>query len=199
MNWSELEMSAFGQNHQNICGIDEAGRGPLAGPVFAAAVIFDKQIKIDEVNDSKKISAKKREILCEVIEKSAKMFAVAQASEQEIDGLNILKATFLAMQRCVEKLEINPDIILVDGNQLPEFTIKSQAITKGDTFVFSIAAASILAKVHRDRWMKKLDKQYPQYGFLSHKGYGTAKHIEAIKQYGPCPVHRMSFLKKILK
>jgi ribonuclease HII len=199
MDWSLFEKEAYSQGYKTICGVDEAGRGPLAGPVFAAAVIFPEGTEIDGINDSKKLSPKKREQLCSTIKDKAEAFSIAFATVDEICELNILNASLLAMQRAINALAIMPEIALIDGNQLPNIPIKSRAIVKGDTLSYSIAAASILAKVARDRVMTSLDLQYPAYGFAKHKGYGTAAHIELIKKYGPCPIHRKTFLKKILK
>lgn len=182
-----------------ICGIDEAGRGPLAADVYAACVIFDKDVVIDGINDSKKLSEKKREKLFdEIIEKAAD-YCIGTASVEEIDRLNILQATFLAMQRAVDGLKIKPQLALVDGNRLPNLPMNAETIVKGDGLSQSIAAASILAKVSRDRYMKEIALKYPQYQFEKHKGYGTELHRQLILQYGPCEIHRKSFLKKILK
>ncbi|MDR1254235.1 MAG: ribonuclease HII [Oscillospiraceae bacterium] len=199
MDWSLFEKKAYSQGYKTICGVDEAGRGPLAGPVFAAAVIFPEGTEIDGINDSKKLSPKKREQLCLTIKDKAEAFSVAFATVDEICELNILNASLLAMQRAINALSVVPELALIDGNQLPKIPIKSWAIVKGDTLSYSIASASILAKVARDRVMTSLDLQYPAYGFAKHKGYGTAAHIELIKKYGPCPIHRKTFLKKILK
>ncbi len=182
-----------------ICGVDEAGRGPLAGDVYAAAVIFDKDIFIDGLNDSKKLSEKKREMLYDEIIFKAKAYCIATASVEEIETLNILQATFLAMKRAVEGLGIVPELALIDGNRMPDLNCPMRTVVKGDGLSASIAAASILAKVSRDRYMSELAKQYPEYCFEKHKGYGTKLHNEMILKYGPSPVHRMSFLKKLLK
>lgn len=182
-----------------ICGVDEAGRGPLAGDVYAAAVIFDKDIFIDGLNDSKKLSEKKREMLYDEIIFKAKAYCIATASVEEIETLNILQATFLAMKRAVEGLGIVPELALIDGNRMPDLNCHMQTVVKGDGLSASIAAASILAKVSRDKYMSELAKQYPEYCFEKHKGYGTKLHNEMILKYGPSPVHRMSFLKKLLK
>lgn len=181
-----------------VCGVDEAGRGPLAGPVFAAAVILPPGLLLPGVNDSKKLSPKKREALFDLICQNAVSYGIASASEAEIDSVNILNATFLAMQRAVAQLDPQPALALVDGNRLPSLPMPAKAIVKGDALSLSIAAASILAKVSRDRLMEELGRQYPQYQFDKHKGYGTKLHIELIRQYGPCPLHRRSFLTKIL-
>ena len=187
------------QGFKMICGVDEAGRGPLAGPVCAAAVIFPEGIIIDGVNDSKKLSEKKREKLFDKIKEEALSYSIAYASVEEIEKLNILNAAMLAMKRAVEGLDIEPDMILVDGNKEPDIEdIDCTAIIKGDALSHSIAAASILAKVSRDRLMNEMAKKYPEYGFDKHKGYGTKLHREKILQYGICEIHRPSFLKKIL-
>ena len=197
-DWLFYENEARNNGYHVVCGVDEAGRGPLAGPVFAAAVILPQNLMIDGLNDSKKLSEKKREILYDKIKNLALTYAVAFATEHEIDEINILNATFLAMKRAVAKLNLKPDIVLVDGNKSPELEISTQTIVKGDSLSASIAAASILAKVGRDRLMKNLSKKYPEYNFEKHKGYGTKMHIDLIKKYGPCEIHRKSFLKKIL-
>lgn len=182
-----------------LCGVDEAGRGPLAGPVYAAAVILKPDVVIDGVNDSKKLSEKRREALFDEICEKAEAFGIACATVEEIEAYNILQATFLAMSRAVDALSVSPDLVLVDGNQRPHgITQPLQTLVKGDALSASIAAASILAKVSRDRYMLELDKQYPAYGFAKHKGYGTAQHCEALREVGPCPEHRLSFLGKIL-
>ena len=179
-------------------GIDEAGRGPLAGPVFAAAVILDPARPVEGLNDSKKLSEAKREALFDPIREQAVAWAVASASVEEIEECNILQATYRAMRRAVEGLALSPELVLVDGNRLPPgLPVPSRTIVKGDALSASVAAASILAKVSRDRLMAELDRRYPEYAFAKHKGYGTALHIERIRAYGPSPVHRPSFLKKI--
>ena len=176
-----------------MAGVDEAGRGPLMGPVVAAAVILDDLNPIKGLADSKKLTPLKREKLYDEIRAKALCFSVAQASVEEIDTLNILQATMLAMKRAVEGLRLKPHKVLVDGNRLPVLTMLSEAIVKGDALVPAISAASILAKVHRDRWCAEIDVQYPQYGFAGHKGYGTAAHLAALREYGACPQHRRSF------
>ena len=176
-----------------IAGVDEAGRGPLAGPVCAAAVILHN-VKIEGLNDSKKLTERKRELLFEKIIKNATAYAIAWATPEEIDRINILQATFLAMQRAVEQLQIEPTFIQVDGNRYPPtLRLPGEAIVKGDSKVEEIMAASILAKVSRDRYMLKMAEIYPQYNFTKHKGYPTAEHREAIKQFGPSPIHRKTF------
>ncbi|MBQ6067039.1 MAG: ribonuclease HII [Clostridia bacterium] len=191
----EHELKAKG--YSVICGIDEAGRGPLAGPVFAAAVILPEGLEDLGINDSKKLTEKKRDALFDVIEQKAIAYSIASASEKEIDEINILNATFLAMKRAVEGLSVRPEIALVDGNRKPGTGIEEITLVKGDARSISIAAASILAKVNRDRFLLELDKQYPQYQFAKHKGYPTALHYEMIKRYGISPVHRLSFLKNL--
>ncbi len=180
-----------------IAGVDEAGRGPLAGDVYAAAVILPPDLIIEGINDSKKLSPKKREKLYDEIIKKAEAYCIASASVEEIEELNILNADMLAMKRAVEGLQRNIDIVLVDGNKAPDVSFKTRPVVKGDASSQSIAAASILAKVARDRYMLELDKQYPQYQFSKHKGYGTKLHYEMIKKYGISKVHRPSFLKNL--
>lgn len=191
--------SAVRNDFPVICGIDEAGRGPLAGDVYAAAVIFDEGVFIDGLNDSKKLTEKKREKLFDEIISKAKAYCIATASVEEIEEVNILQATFLAMKRAYEGLGIAADIALIDGNQFPKLDCEMKTVVKGDSLSASIAAASILAKVSRDRYMTELAEKYPEYRFDKHKGYGTKLHNELILKHGPCPVHRMSFLKKLLK
>jgi ribonuclease HII len=176
-----------------IAGVDEAGRGPLAGPVVAAAVILDDMNPIKGLNDSKKLSPMRREKLYDEIRAKALCCSVAQASVEEIDRLNILQATLLAMRRAVEGLRLKPSKVLVDGNRLPVLDVLAEAIVGGDATVPAISAASILAKVTRDRWCCELDQQYPQYGFAGHKGYGTAEHLAALRTHGACPEHRKTF------
>ena len=176
-----------------VAGVDEAGRGPLAGPVFAAAVILDELNPIVGLADSKKLSPKRRESLYESIKARALCCCVAQASVEEIDDLNILQATLLAMRRAVEGLRLKPVKVLVDGNRLPLLDVRAEAIVQGDALVPAISAASILAKVERDRWCQQIDAQFPVYGFARHKGYGTAEHLAALRQHGPSPWHRRSF------
>ena len=182
-----------------VCGVDEAGRGPLAGPVYAAAVILSPERPIEGLNDSKKLSEKKREALYDVIIERAEAYCIACASVAEIEEYNILGATYLAMTRAVQGLSVAPNLALIDGNRIPpQLGVVAQTVIKGDAQSESIAAASILAKVTRDRLLVKMDAQYPQYGFAVHKGYGTKAHTAALKEYGPCPEHRPSFLRKIL-
>ncbi len=176
-----------------IAGVDEAGRGPLAGPVMAAAVILDDLHPIAGLADSKQLSERKRESLFDEIRAKALCFSVAQASVEEIDALNILQATLLAMRRAVEGLRLSPKLVLVDGNRLPALTMRCEAIVKGDALIAAISAASILAKVTRDRWCQDYDLQFPVYGFAQHKGYGTALHLKALQTHGACPQHRTTF------
>lgn len=183
------------QARAHICGIDEAGRGPLAGPVVAAAVVLPKDCRILYLNDSKKLSEKKRDLLFDQIREKAVAYGIGMAGPGRVDEINILRATYEAMRQAVEKLGIVPDILLNDAVTIPGLDITQVPIVKGDAKSVSIAAASILAKVTRDRMMAEYDKQYPVYGFAKHKGYGTAAHIEALRRHGPCPIHRMTFLK----
>ena len=176
-----------------IAGVDEAGRGPLAGPVVAAAVILDELHPIAGLADSKKLTAARREALFDEIRAKALCCSIAEASVEEIDRLNILQATLLAMRRAVQGLRLKPALVLVDGNRLPVLDVPAEAIVKGDALVAAISAASILAKVHRDRWCAQVHEQFPQYGFAGHKGYGTAAHLVALSQHGACPLHRRSF------
>ena len=197
--WFRYEEEAREQGYAAVCGVDEAGRGPLAGPVCAAAVILPAGLVIEGVNDSKKLSEKKREELFPVICEKALAYGIGWADEREIDEINILQATYRAMQRAVESLPYKADYALIDGNRMPPLAIPGTTIVKGDALSMSIAAASILAKVSRDRVMVQLSREYPQYGFEKHKGYGTAAHVQALREYGPCPLHRQSFLLKILE
>ena len=176
-----------------VAGVDEAGRGPLAGPVVAAAVILDDLHPIKGLADSKVLTARRREMLFDEIRAKALCCSIAQASVEEIEQLNILQATLLAMRRAVEGLRLKPMLVLVDGNRLPVLSMRAEAIVKGDALVSAISAASILAKVQRDHWCAEIDKAYPQYGFARHKGYGTAEHLAALKVYGACPLHRRTF------
>lgn len=197
MDWYAYEKLAASQGYKAVCGIDEAGRGPLAGSVCAAAVILPMGCEIPGLNDSKKLSEKKREQLFDQITRAVISYGVGWADEREIDHYNILQATFLAMGRAVKALGFPADWAMVDGNRMPPLPIPGEPIIKGDGKSASIAAASILAKVSRDRLLRELDAQYPQYGFAKHKGYGTKAHYEAIKAYGLSPVHRRSFLKNL--
>lgn len=194
-----MDIFEFDKNQyvENLCGVDEAGRGPLAGDVFAAAVILPKDCYIEGLNDSKKLSEKKREKLYDEIIEKAESYCIATASVEEIEQVNILQATYLAMTRAVQGLNISPDLVLIDGNRMPpQLNIEARCVVKGDATSASIAAASILAKVARDRYMLEIAKEYPEYLFEKHKGYGTKAHYEAIDKYGECKVHRHSFLKK---
>ena len=193
----EIEKEYISDGFSCICGVDEAGRGPLAGPVCAAAVILPVGVVIPGLDDSKKLTEKKREELYDVIKETAVSYAIAYASEIENDEMNILNATFLAMKRAVEKLGVKPDLALIDGNQKPHTGINEVTVIKGDGKSMSIAAASVLAKVTRDRYMLELDKKYPQYEFKKHKGYGTKLHYEKILEYGISDVHRKTFLKNL--
>lgn len=193
----EFEKLAIARGYKSVCGVDEAGRGPLAGPVYAAAVILPLDCRIEGLNDSKKLSEKKREELFDEITQKAVSFSVARAEVEEIEKLNILQATFLAMKRAVSGLNVRADIALIDGNAKPGLDIAETTLVKGDARCPSIAAASILAKVSRDRYMLEKDKEFPEYGFFRHKGYGTKLHYEMIEKYGISPIHRRSFLKKI--
>lgn len=199
MDWLEFEKEALAKGYKSVCGVDEAGRGPLAGPVCAAAVILPEGVIIDGVNDSKKLSEKKRESLFDVIREQALSYSIAYATVDEIEEINILNATMLAMRRAIDGLEIKADYAMIDGNKIPPLDIDSECIVKGDAKSMSIACASILAKVSRDRLLYKYAEEYPMYGFDKHKGYGTKVHREAILKYGPCPYHRKSFLKKLYK
>ena len=193
------EKAAMESGFKLICGVDEAGRGPLAGPVCAAAVILPVDAEIEGLNDSKKISEKKREALYDVIKEKAVAYAIAFGTLEEIEEFNILEATFIAMNRAIDSLEIKPDFALIDGNRVPKgIKIPCETVVKGDAKSSSIAAASILAKVTRDRLLLQYDEEYPQYNFKKHKGYGTKEHTDLILEYGPCPIHRLSFLKKLL-
>lgn len=189
--------SELRKEYKIICGVDEAGRGPLAGDVYAAAVILNDETLIEGLNDSKKLSEKRREELFDIIIQKADAYCIATATAAEIDELNILQATMLAMKRAVDELNIQPELALVDGNRLPQLSCNAEYVIKGDAKSASIAAASVLAKVARDRYMKKLAKEYPQYAFDKHKGYGTKLHYEMIEKYGISEVHRISFLKKL--
>lgn len=196
IDWLKYENEAKADGFNVVCGIDEAGRGPLAGPVCAAAVILPEGCIIEGVNDSKKLTEKKRDRLFDVIKETALAYSIATADEKEIDEINILQATYLAMNRAFNGLSIRPDMALVDGNRDPSLGIPTRTIVKGDANSMSIAAASILAKVTRDRFMLEMDKKYPEYQFAKHKGYGTKLHYEMLDKYGASEIHRMSFLRK---
>ncbi len=190
------EHICYDEGFEIVCGIDEAGRGPLAGPVCAAAVVLPRDLEIEGLNDSKKLSDKRRRVLFDEITAQAVTYGIAFATEQEIDEINILQATFLAMRRALAQLSVQPSIALIDGNRETDFGLPVRTIVKGDSLSANIAAASILAKVTRDDFMLEQAKLYPEYGFDIHKGYGTKAHYEALRKYGPCPIHRRTFLKK---
>ncbi len=194
-----FEIEAKNKGFKYVCGVDEAGRGPLAGPVCAAAVILPVGLEIEGLNDSKKLSEKKREKLYEIITEKAVAYGIAFGTLEEIERYNILEATYIAMNRAVEALSPSADFALIDGNRVPKgIKIPCETVVKGDSKSFSIAAASILAKVTRDRLLLEYDKKYPEYEFARHKGYGTRAHYEAIAKYGVCEVHRLSFLKNVI-
>lgn len=196
VNMWEIENSFYSEDIQVICGVDEAGRGPLAGPVCAAAVILPKDLELPGLTDSKKLTDKKRRELFPLIQEQAIAYGIGFATEQEIDEINILQATFLAMQRALDQLSVKPDLALIDGNREKDFGVPVKTVVKGDSLSANIAAASILAKVTRDNLMQELAETYPQYGFEIHKGYGTKAHYAALREFGPSPIHRMTFLKK---
>lgn len=196
MDLWEIENSYFEQGIVSICGVDEAGRGPLAGPVCAAAVILPKGLEIPGLNDSKKLTDKRRRELFPLIQEQAIAYGIAFASHEEIDEMNILQATFLAMERALAQLKIQPELALIDGNRQKDFGIKVETVVKGDSRSANIAAASVLAKVTRDLYMEQMAQEYPGYGFEVHKGYGTKAHYQALRDLGPSPIHRMSFLRK---
>ncbi len=189
----EYEKKLWDAGYEFVAGVDEAGRGPLAGPVYAAAVIFPKGVVIDGINDSKKLSEKKREALYDVIKETALAYAIVSVDEKEIDEINILNAAMKAFKMALDNLPQRADFALLDGNHAPEMDIPYEAVVKGDAKVQAIAAASILAKVERDRYITEMDKIYPQYGFAKHKGYPTKDHKEAVAKYGPSPIHRLTF------
>ena len=193
----QLERELFSQGYGTLCGVDEAGAGPLAGRVYAAAVILPPGWDHPYLNDSKHVTEKRRALLYDLITQQARAWSVAWAEVEEIDQINILAARMLAMERAIQGLSIPPDLALIDGNRSQGITAPNQTVVKGDRKSASIAAASILAKVCRDRHMVEMDRQYPQYGFAQHKGYPTKLHYERLRQYGPCPIHRRSFLKKL--
>lgn len=195
VDWLKFENEAYENGYACVCGVDEAGRGPLAGPVFAAAVVLGRGQIIDGVNDSKKLSEKKREALFDKIKEEAFCYSIASVDEKTIDEINILNATFLAMKKAVEGLEIKPDFAMIDGNKTPNLSIDCEAVVKGDANSVSIAAASILAKVSRDRYMLEMAEKYPEYKFEKHKGYGTKLHYQMLDEYGPSEIHRRTFLK----
>ena len=192
-----IEDACKEEGYRLICGVDEAGRGPLAGPVCAAAVILPEHLVIPGLNDSKKLSDKRRRELFPIIQQEAVSFGIAFASQEEIDEINILQATFLAMRRAMEQLNPQPEFALIDGNRETDFGVPCKTVIKGDSLSANIAAASVLAKVTRDNWMMEAAEKYPGYGFEIHKGYGTKAHYAALEKLGPCPIHRRSFLKKL--
>lgn len=198
-NMLEIEDKLYSEGYNFVCGVDEAGRGPLCGPVVAAAVILPKDEYIEGVNDSKKLTEKKREKLYDDIMKKAVAVSIGISDVDVIEKVNILNATKLAMKQAIEKLSIKPDYVLIDGNQMIDINIKAETVVSGDAKSESIAAASIIAKVTRDRMLIEFDKKYPEYGFAKHKGYGTKSHIEAIQKYGLTDIHRSSFCKKFVK
>ena len=192
-----LEHEIYDEGYQLLCGVDEAGRGPLAGPVCAAAVILPRGLEIPGLNDSKQLTEKKRETLYDAVTQQALSFGIAFASVEEIEELNILNATFLAMNRAIAQLSPQPELALIDGNRNAGIEYASRCVVGGDAKCASIAAASILAKVTRDRYMLEMAERFPEYGFAQHKGYGTQAHYDALRRYGPCPIHRPSFLRKM--
>lgn len=192
----EIEREFFAQGISLVCGVDEAGRGPLAGPVCAAAVILPKEIEIPGLNDSKKLSDKKRRELYPIIKEKAIAYGIAFADHKEIDEINILQATYLAMERAIAQLAVKPEQLLIDGNRAKDFGLPTKTVVHGDSLSASIAAASVLAKVTRDDYMDEMAKVYPQYGFEIHKAYGTKAHYAALREHGASPIHRMTFLKK---
>ena len=196
VNMWAIEQSWFDRGVEIICGVDEAGRGPLAGPVCAAAVILPANIQIPGLDDSKKLSDKRRRELFPIIKEEAIAYGIAFADHNEIDEINILQATFLAMERAIQQLQVKPQLALIDGNRTKDFGIPVETVVHGDSKSASIAAASILAKVTRDDYMLEMSKEYTNYGFDIHKGYGTKAHYAALTEYGPSPIHRMTFLKK---
>ncbi|MDY4582137.1 MAG: ribonuclease HII [Candidatus Faecousia sp.] len=195
-NMWEIEDGFYSRGVNVICGVDEAGRGPLAGPVCAAAVILPKHLQLPGLTDSKKLSDKKRRELFPLIREQALAWGVGFASEAEVDEINILQATFLAMKRAMAQLSLSPELALIDGNRETDFGLPVHTVVKGDSLSANIAAASILAKVSRDDYMLDMARQYPQYGFEIHKGYGTRAHYDALREFGPCPIHRRTFLRK---
>ena len=196
VNLWEIENAHYENGVEIICGVDEAGRGPLAGPVCAAAVILPRGLEIPGLNDSKKLTDKRRRELMPVIKEKAIAYGIAFATHEEIDSINILQATFLAMERALAQLNIRPDLALIDGNRQKDFGINVETVVKGDSRSANIAAASVLAKVTRDDYMEAMAVEHPGYGFEIHKGYGTKAHYEALRNLGPSPIHRMTFLKK---
>ncbi len=195
-NMWQIEQEYFDQGISLICGVDEAGRGPLCGPVCAAAVILPANLEIPGLNDSKKLTDKRRRELFPIIKEQAVAYGIGLAYHKEIDEINILQATYLAMERALAQLQVKPELALIDGNRAKDFGLPVKTVVKGDSLSANIAAASVLAKVTRDMLMEEYAKEYPQYGFEIHKGYGTNAHYAALTEHGPCPIHRMTFLKK---
>ena len=195
-NMWQIEQEYFDQGISLICGVDEAGRGPLCGPVCAAAVILPANLEIPGLNDSKKLTDKRRRELFPIIKEQAIAYGIGLADHKEIDEINILQATYLAMERALTQLQVKPELALIDGNRAKDFGLPVKTVVKGDSLSANIAAASVLAKVTRDMLMEEYAKEYPQYGFEIHKGYGTNAHYAALTEHGPCPIHRMTFLKK---
>ena len=198
MDWLEYENKAYESGYNIVCGVDEAGRGPLAGPVYAAAVVLAKGYVVDGVNDSKKLSEKRRNELFDIIKEEAVTYGIGIIDAARIDEINILQATYEAMRSAINNLNPSPDILLNDAVTIPKVDIKQVPIIKGDAKSISIAAASVLAKVTRDRIMEEYDKKYPEYGFAKHKGYGTKQHIQALEQFGASPIHRRTFITKFV-
>ena len=196
VNMWEIEQSWMEKGYEIICGVDEAGRGPLAGPVCAAAVILPPNVELPGLNDSKKLTDKRRRELMPLIKEKAIAYGIAFADHNEIDEINILQATYLAMERALQMLSVKPQLALIDGNRAKDFGVPVQTVVHGDSLSASIAAASVLAKVTRDDYMLEMAKEYPQYAFDIHKGYGTKAHYAALTEFGACPIHRQSFLKK---
>jgi len=196
INMWQIEDELYSQGIQMVCGVDEAGRGPLAGPVCAAAVILPPHLEIPGLDDSKKLTDKRRRELVPIIQEKAIAYGIAFATHQEIDEINILQATFLAMQRALDQLNVRPELALIDGNREKDFGLPVKTVVKGDSLSANIAAASVLAKVTRDNWMEEMAGKYPQYGFEVHKGYGTKAHYAALTEFGATDIHRMTFLKK---
>ncbi|MBE7029534.1 MAG: ribonuclease HII [Ruminococcaceae bacterium] len=197
MSLIEFDREIKKEGYNIICGVDEAGRGPLAGPVYACAIIMKEDFIIPDVNDSKKLTEKKREALYDIILENAYCYSVASVDEEEIDRINILNATLKAMDMAINNLKIKPDLALIDGNQNRGIILNNRTVVKGDAKSYNIAAASIIAKVSRDRFILKMDEIYPEYGFKNHKGYGTKEHMEALRKYGPIKIHRKTFLKNL--